>query len=103
MLKCKSCGSTNKEDSKECWMCGTKLTLPQNIEKVEEASAQKQEPVDAQLFAWYLVSTLFGIIGGFIAFFANYSKNPRAASMMLAVGIVMTIFAYLFGKLFLHF
>jgi Ca2+/Na+ antiporter len=52
---------------------------------------------------WYLLSILFGLIGGIIGYVALRHENPGAASNCLIIGVVITILsvigAFLMGVL----
>ena len=46
---------------------------------------------------WWIAPIIFGLIGGLVAFFATRDANPSMAKNMLIVGVIMSVFWYLFA------
>jgi hypothetical protein len=81
---CSNCGAKIDIKAKFCPKCGIEQFL--FLQKVSNW--------------WYLVSILFGIIGGVIAWVANKDLDPQKARKLLIVGLVMPIIWFFLGILF---
>ncbi len=75
-FSCNSCGTIISENI--CPKCGIKVTYENQKKK-------------GSAVGWYLLSFIFGIIGGLIGYVALRQENPGAASNCLIIGVIMMV------------
>jgi hypothetical protein len=92
-----------KQNGPACPLCGTHVigyghTCP-NCEIIITYENQKKEHSTG---GWYLVSILFGLLGGIIGYVALRQDNPGAANNCLIIGVIITILSFI-GALMMGF
>jgi hypothetical protein len=81
---CPNCKAVNDIEDQACHNC----RKPKSNSGRWETAQSYQESYERPSTIWYLVSFLFGLIGGIVAYVAIKEKDERMANTCIAIGLV---------------
>jgi hypothetical protein len=81
-----------KQKGPTCPLCGTHVIgYGHTCPKCEIKVTYENQKKNGSSVGWYLLSFIFGIIGGLIGYVALRQENPGAASNCLIIGVIMMV------------
>jgi hypothetical protein len=97
---CMQCRSQVVNDSNFCANCGTSTYSDVESHSTDNlSSSMPYSNRESNSWFWYLISTLFGIIGGFVGFFVTRKKSPKTARNCLIIGFISFVIGIIFISL----